>query len=82
MEENSDRRTGGGDREAEELRHLHLIEMQQQPHLHSGHMQRLVPELQLRPAQPRPLQPPVWPHIQDRMVLTWESVEGGSGDSM
>ena len=69
------------EREAEELRHLCLVEMQQQPHLHGGHVQRLVRELQLRPAQPRPLQSPVWPHVQGRMVLTWESVEGRSGDN-
>lgn len=43
----------------EGLGHLQLIEMQQQPHLHGGHMQRLVPKLQFSPAQPRPLQSPL-----------------------
>lgn len=61
-------------REAEQLRHLCLIEIQQQPHLHGGHMEGLVPKLQLSPAQPRPLQSPMWSNVQEWMVLTWESI--------
>lgn len=38
-------------------------------------MEGLVPKLQLSPAQPRPLQPPMGSHVQDRMILTWESTE-------
>lgn len=75
VKENSGRQGGRKDREAEERRHLCLIEIQQQPHLHGGHMQGLVPKLQLSPAQPCPLQSPMWSHVQDWMVLTWESVE-------
>lgn len=47
-------------REARGLGHLQLVEMQQQPHLHGGHLQRLVPKLQHSPAQPCPLQSPMW----------------------
>lgn len=57
------------------MRHLRLIEMQQQPHLHSGHVQGLVPKPQLSPAQPCPLQSPMRSHVQDWMILTWESAE-------
>lgn len=38
-------------------------------------MQGLVPKLQLSLAQPCPLQSPMWSHVQDWMVLTWESVK-------
>ena len=41
-------------------------------------MQGLVPKLQLSPAQPRPLQPPM--RSLDRVVLTWESVEEKGGE--
>lgn len=51
-------------------RHLCLVEIQQKPHLHSGHMQGLVPKLQLSPAQPCPLKSPMWSHVQDWVVLT------------
>ena len=55
---------------AGELDHLQLVEMQQQPHLQGGHMQRLVPKLQLCPAQPRPLQSPLRGPLQGRVALT------------
>lgn len=41
-------------------------------------MKGLVPTLQFSPAQPRPLQSPMW--SPDWMVLTWTSVEEKGGD--
>lgn len=42
-------------------------------------MQGLVPKLQLSPAQPCPLQPPMG--APDWMVLTWEHAEEKGGDT-
>lgn len=65
-----ERQREAGQEGGEGAKHLSPIEVQQQPHLHGGHMQGLVPKLHLRPAQPCPLQPPRGSHIQGLMVLT------------